>query len=462
MAEIFPAPITASSLPPAPSQAAKPERVPDGGALLPNRPEDYNGPLRPRRAARHEWFRAGFFGALGVAGLGLLALVTWRLGLAVLSVLTPFLVATMFALLLDPLVDRLERNGLNRVGAVGIVFGVFLLLLAGIGALIVPALIGQASQLAQKGPQYVENARDFANQWLAGHRRVGTFTLPENVNALIAQFSDRASAVVKGSAGSVTRFLIGSVTTVLETVVTLIVTFYLLADIDRLRARLFYLLPERARGLAGQFASDIGGVFSDYLRGLLIVCALYGGATILLLYGLSLAHHDMARYALLVGAGAGLLYSVPYIGALATGLITFLVAFAAGGAGFAGVAVGLTLLLNQVFDNVITPRVVGGGVGLHPVAALFALTLGGALFGLWGLLLSVPIAASIQVILFRLFPKLTTPTPPAFLRAQGIRPERDDDDAGDGPKILEGDDPRPLPNTLDDTTATRTLPTQRR
>lgn len=425
MAEVFPAPITppAASAPALPQTADRPRAGDGSGALLPDRPEDHKGPLRSRRAARHEWFRAGFFGALGVAGLGVLALVTWRLGLAILSVLTPFVVATVFALLLDPLVDRLEKKGLNRVGAVGIVFGVFLLLLVGIGALAVPALIGQASRLAQDGPKYVENARDFANEWLAGHRRVGTFTLPENVNALIAQFSERASALVRGSAGQMTRFLVGSITTVLETVITLILTFYLLADVDRLRARLFYLLPERARGPAGQFASDIGGVFSDYLRGLLIVCALYGGATILLLYGLSLAHHEMAGYALLVGAGAGLLYSVPYVGALATGVVTFLVAFAAGGAGFAGIAVGLTLLLNQVFDNVITPRVVGGGVGLHPVAALFALTLGGALFGLWGLLLSVPIAASIQVILFRLFPKFTTPTPPAFLRAQGIRPE---------------------------------------
>jgi len=68
---------------------------------------------------------------------------------------------------------------------------------------------------------------------------------------------------------------------------------------------------------------------------------------------------------------------------------------------------------------------VGGGVGLHPVMSLFALTLGGALFGLWGLLLSVPIAASLQAILFRLFPKLTTPTPTAFLQAQGVPPDEE-------------------------------------
>jgi hypothetical protein len=66
-----------------------------------------------------------------------------------------------------------------------------------------------------------------------------------------------------------------------------------------------------------------------------------------------------------------LLYAVPYVGALVTALITFLVGFAAGGAAFGGIAAGSVVVLNQVFDNVVTPRVVGGGVGLHPVAAVF-------------------------------------------------------------------------------------------
>ena len=75
--------------------------------------------------------------------------------------------------------------------------------------------------------------------------------------------------------------------------------------------------------------SDVGGVFSDYLRGLLIVCALYGVFTIGLLYGLSIFHHSLAQYALLVGVAAGVLYAVPYLGAFSIALMTFIVAFAA-------------------------------------------------------------------------------------------------------------------------------------
>jgi predicted PurR-regulated permease PerM len=397
-------------------------------------------PLPPRRAARRDWLRAGFWAALGAGLLAVTAFSAWWLLSAAMAVAGPFVIAAVLALLLDPLADRLERRGLSRGAAAGVVFGGFLLLFLGLGALIVPRLIDQANQLAKNGPEYIERVRTVTDEYLATHRRIGTLPLPESFDTLSAELSRRASLVVRRSTGTITGVLLGSIAAVLQTVVTLIVTFYLLLDIDRLRARLFYLVPEKARGPMGLFAEDIGGVFSDYLRGLLIVCSLYGASAVVVLYGLSLVHHGMARYALLVGVVAGLLYAVPYVGALVTALVTFLVGFAAGGAGFGGIAAGVIVALNQVFDNVVTPRVVGGGVGLHPVAAVFALTLGGQLFGLWGLLLSVPVAASVQVILFRLFPKLTTPTPRAFLRVQGVR-----EGEAESAEILEGDAPRPLP-----------------
>lgn len=192
--------------------------------------------------------------------------------------------------------------------------------------------------------------------------------------------------------------------------------------------------------MMGHVGSDVGGVFSDYLRGLLIVCALYGVTTIGVLYGLSIFHHSLAQYALLVGAAAGVLFAVPYLGSLTTALVTFIVAYAAAagdhqsGLAFGGIAVGATLVVNQVFDNVVTPRVVGGGVGLHPILALFALVIGGELFGITGMLLSVPIAGSVQAILFRLYPRLTKPTPAPFLMVQGVPL-----DNKESTKILQGD-----------------------
>ncbi len=394
-----------------------------------------------RTLPSRDYIRAGFFLALGIVLLGVLALAARRFLETTLSVITPFAVGLALALLLDPLADKWTQRGMGRTAAAGLVFGVFLLLLLGLGWLTVPLLIAQAGDLAQNGPTYISGLQDYVNHFLLTHHKIGPIKMPANFEQLTRQFSGQASDYLKQASGHVYDFLIGSATFVIEFILTLIIAFYFLVDIDRLRARLFYLAPEKWRGLMGHLGSDVGGVFSDYLRGLLIVCALYGLFTIGLLYGLSIFHHSLARYALLVGAAAGVLYAVPYLGALSTALVTFIVSFAAAtvdgqsGLAFGGIAIGATLLLNQVFDNVVTPRVVGGGVGLHPVLALFALVIGGELFHLPGMLLSVPIAGSVQVILFRLYPKLTQPTPAPFLRAQGVPLDRKESQ-----KILRGDD----------------------
>ena len=395
--------------------------------------------LNSLAAPSRDYIRAGFFLALGVVLMALLALSAHHFLEAILAIITPFAVGLILALLMDPFADRLMRHGMGRSAAAGVVFGVFLLLLGGIGWLTVPALIAQAGNLAQHGPDYVHSLQTHTDTFLKTHKKVGPFKMPATFQTLTSQLSDKASTYVQEAGGKVVGFLVGSATVLIQLLLTLIIAFYLLVDIDRLRARLFYLAPEGWRARMGQMGGDIGGVFSDYLRGLLIVCVLYGVFTIGLLYGLSIFHHSLAQYALLVGAAAGVLYAVPYLGAFSIALVTFVVSFSAAtgdhqnGLAFGGAALLGTLVLNQIFDNVVTPRVVGGGVGLHPVLALFALVIGGEMFGLWGMLLSVPIAGSIQAILFRLYPRLTQPTPPPFLSAQGVTLGR-----GESQKILEG------------------------
>lgn len=391
--------------------------------------------LPPRDAVR-----TGFYLALGVLLLIIVAFIVNRFGEATLGVITPFVIGLVLALLLDPLADFLVKRGLSRAPAAGLIFALFLLIVFGIGWLTIPPLITQAASLAQNGPTYIDRLQASAQTFLDTHRNIGPFTLPTKLDPITQDVTSRASGLVRQGGGRVVTVLVGSATFLVDLVLTLILAFYFLVDIDRLKARLLFLSPEKSRPMIMQIGSDVGGVFSDYLRGLLIVCALYGAFTIALLYGLGVVHHAMWQYALLVGAAAGVLYAVPYIGAIATALITFIVAFAAAtgdgasGLAFGGIALGGTLLLNQVFDNVVTPRVVGGGVGLNPIASLFALVIGGALFGLPGLLLSVPLAGSIQVVLFRLFPRLTEPTPRPFLEAQGVPL-----DDREGPKVMAGD-----------------------
>ncbi len=381
----------------------------------------------PGETTTRDCVRTGFFFAFGALLLACAAYAGVKVLSAVLAIIAPFIVGLVFALLLDPLIDRMERK-IHRGFAVFIVFLAFVSILTIIALVAVPALVVQASALAANGPIYLAGTKAVVNHFLSHHHKIFTVHLPKNFDVLSAQVTTQLGAFMQRSAGGLTVVLVGSVSTIFDVLVSTIVGFYLLIDIDRLRARLMYLTPEKYRMGVTEFSKDVGQVFSDYLRGLVIVCAAYGVTTTIVLYGMAyfpkFGHPGIAQYALLIGAAAGVLYAIPYLGAFTTAGLTFVVALATGGFEFGIASVLATLVINQTFDNIIAPRVIGGGVGLNPVLALFSLSLGGFLFGFWGLLFSVPIAASIQVVLFRLFPKLSSPTPPAFLIAHGVPPDK--------------------------------------
>lgn len=233
-------------------------------------------PPTSRNSAPRRYVSAGFYFSFGILLLILLALVAHRFAEATLTIIGPFAIGLMIAMLLDPLADNLMKRGLSRMVASGIVFGVFLFLIIGIGYLSIPALIGQAGALAQNGPTYIAGLQDNAQRFLDAHHKIGPFKMPKDVAHLIGPISGQAASYLQKAGGSIGTFLIGSATFLLQLLLTLIITFYFLVDIDRLRARLFYLAPEKWRSMMGHVGSDVGGVFSDYLRGLLIVCALYG------------------------------------------------------------------------------------------------------------------------------------------------------------------------------------------
>lgn len=364
---------------------------------------------------RREGFVVGGAAALGAAASLLFLYLASRLLEAMGNIAPPFVGAFAVALILNPLVDLLQRKVSflkgRRLPAVLLVYLLFLLSFIALLTFLVPTLVSQATDLAQSLPSYFDNVRAVINHFLKNHHSIGTFQLPRNFQALTTQYSDQIQTMLKTTASRIATWLLGSVSGLLNIVLVPIITFYLLNDFSRLRARLMFLLPDRVSSFVATTASDVGGVFGNYVRGMVLVSVAYGiVATVLfLMFGLK-------TYALLLGFVAGLLYAVPYVGPFVTALLSCIVYLATGHD--AGPTAGLLVAVvvqNQAFDNFVVPRIVGDSVGLHPLITMIALFLGGELFGLWGMLLSVPVAASIQVVLFRLFPKLRAPTPMANL-----------------------------------------------
>lgn len=331
----------------------------------------------------------------------------WRIS----EVLPPFVVSVALALLLDPVLDRLQQRGLPRWAAVTLAFGLFMALFFGVLAYIVPLAIGQVADLLKNLDLYSARLQSAVGDLLERNESVlRRLNLPVSLHELQQQYGgqltgwlqlllQRAFVSLQISAG-----MLGWV------LVVPIVTLYLLIDLDRIHRRLIHLVPPQHREAASVTARKVGNVFSAYLRGLTGICVAYGAMLILVLgFGFRLP------YALILGIVGAVLYAVPYLGQMALLVSGCIVAWASGhnATYVGGVAIAL-VAIGQLFDQLVTPRVVGRQVGLHPVLGLFALMVGGHLFGLGGMVLAVPVAACLRVVLIDLYPRLGEALPDAL------------------------------------------------
>lgn len=182
--------------------------------------------------------------------------------------------------------------------------------------------------------------------------------------------------------------------------------YYFMLDYPALKRRAIWLVPEPRRSSVEQMLTEVLSAFSAYVRGLAKVCALYGLCACLLFWILRLS------YALFLGTAAGVLYAVPYVGPLATLVGVVAIGITTGKSGaFILLAAILYISMHLAFDYGITPRVVGGSVGLHPLMNILALMCGVTLFGLWGMILAVPVAASLKRLIIHFWPRLAEAPP---------------------------------------------------
>ena len=310
-------------------------------------------------------------------------------------ILTPFIIAALLAYLGDPLVDRLQAWRLPRTLAVTLVFcailgGLLLLLL-----ILLPRLESQLVHLSQKLPLYLEWLKGkllpYLGDWLAANEAELD---AQGLGRTLAGNWQTAGGALAGlwhSLSSSGMTLIGWLANLL---LVPVLTFYLLRDWDDLVAAVQALLPRRSAALWSRLARQADEVLGAFLRGQLSVMFALG---VIYTTGLWLAGLD---FALLIGMFAGLMSFVPYlgliIGILAAGLASVLQ--------FQGPSelhwVVLVFVTGQLLEGaVLTPRLVGGRIGLHPVAVIFAVMAGGQLYGFFGILLALPVAAVTMVLL---------------------------------------------------------------
>jgi predicted PurR-regulated permease PerM len=339
----------------------------------------------------------GHAALLTVAGLVTLIWVLSTTG----SLLAPFILAVMLAYVLDPLVDRISRGRISRT------LGIFLLALPALGLLavvfllVVPAAIRELGEVVQQAPVFFQRLVE----WLTSMRdRVLTADLPlideealiarlEAIdgNAIVTFLQERTAAVGQRIWSGVLGLGrgIGTVFTVIGYVaLTPVLTFYLLRDWDRLTRSAATLVPEARRASVVGFAVECDRMISRYLRGQLTVAIAMGVITGL---GLWIARFP---YAGTLGLIVGVFSVVPYLGLVLSLIPAIFIALVSGSVLISLLKVAVVYGASQLLEaSVISPRIVGESVGLHPVFVLLALSLGGFFFGFVGLLLGVPAAA---------------------------------------------------------------------
>jgi predicted PurR-regulated permease PerM len=354
---------------------------------------------------------------------------------SVRSVLNPLILGYLLAFVLHPLVLKLERRGWKRKRAVNFIFGAFATLLMGSALVVFFQGRGLARELASeqglgaKVTQRVDEAIEKYKpqiQWVIEHlprnsKPAGPDTNPsataqpepaaEELSAatLSKQFkewtvewftperSEQAGQVATSAMGAgfgVLKGVFGSVMELFGLLILLpIYTWFLLFELERIHSCIARYLPRRDRERIVRIGGQVGEVLANFFRGRLLVCLIKGA---ILSVGLWIAGVD---FALLLGLGTGFLSLVPFVGSF----VGFVLALLVGLLEFELVTalwhVGLVFLVAEMIENyLLLPHILGESLGLHPVVVIFALMAGAASMGMFGLLIALPLTATIVIL----------------------------------------------------------------
>lgn len=336
-----------------------------------------------------------------------------------------FIVGAVIAYALEPVLQKLEKRGYSRRGAVGVVFGFYILIALTLLTLLAAAF-QQSLVLVSNIPTYNEQLTTLVDKQ---RKNLDESRLPvpvkKSINDAIDNTLERAQNQAPAIATTAaTTGVTGVGAFLLKVFLLNLIALGLMLEAQAIRGRLMMLVPPVYRRDVAELSLSINELLGRYVRGQLIVCGTYGILC-------SVAFETLARvydmqYPLALGALAGTLYILPYFG-------PFIIFTCAGMVGYfssnqpvpcAIAAVSSCIVLNLIVDYGIAPRVLGRGVGLHPLMVIFALVCGFELGGPLGTVVAVPIFASLRVIAIYLFPQLAAPLPDESPAATALEENR--------------------------------------
>lgn len=349
---------------------------------------------RARARARERGWQSRWFNFVLWAAIITLIIVFLR---AVEPILLPFVLGMMVAYLMDPVACRIQRLGLSRSAATAVITFTLFAMLAGLLIWLSPIVYKQVSTMLSRAPAQIRmlerNLHDRASPLLQSLNNITGGEAPEAIPSDSSEIVHRA---IEGAGTMMSRvFSSGAafINVVALLLITPIVCFYLIRDWPSMVRKTDELLPRAFAPTIRAQLYLINRTLAAYLRGQLVVMLLMSAFYVI---GLSLTGID---FALALGILAGCIVIIPYIGSIISVGLGLLVAHSQFGISVDFWSVCVVYGIGQVLESqILTPKIIGDRVGLHPLWMLFGMLAGAVLLGLVGVLLAVPLTAVIGVL----------------------------------------------------------------
>lgn len=302
-----------------------------------------------------------------------------------LVILLPFIIAGFITYLLHPIVERLHQKGLHRGMAI---FLIYFLFFGGLGLSLykgIPMFISQLKDLSESAPILTEQYRGWIDA-LQAHTAEWPDGIQGRMNDGIDAFEKKLDTVL----ALLVNYMLNFLNSAIVIMMIPFIAFYMLKDIKRIKRLIWYITPKSWRRKGALFLRDVNESLGSYIRGQLLVCIIIGGASALAFW---LVH---LKYPLLLGFIIGVTDLIPYFGPF-IGAVPAVIIAATVSVKLVIMIIIIIFVLQFLEGNILSPYIVGKTLHMHPLLIMLAITAGGEIGGLTGLLLAVPVLVIIKV-----------------------------------------------------------------
>ncbi|EOC99954.1 AI-2E family transporter [Caldisalinibacter kiritimatiensis] len=340
--------------------------------------------------------------SIAIIVLILLLYQLYKIASGITSLITPIFISIIFAYLFNPLVNLMEDRGIKRLWGVLLVYLAIIAIVMILSFTIIPKISIEFKKLIDLLPNYFSQLNTYFNE---------IYNLySENIENLPPQFQGINDAIRSNLSNiqetlvltlrNITNTTIGIFSKIFSLILIPILTFYFIKDKEYFKRKIMLTIPKVYRNDIIRVSKEIDIVLSKFIRGQLIVAAFVGITTAI---GLLILGID---FALIIGLIAGIANVIPYFGPIIGIVPAVIFALLEKPIKVLWVVILFTLI-QQIESNILSPKIVGESVGLHPVVVILVLLIGGSYFGILGMLLAVPAAVILKIVSAFIIEKLT-------------------------------------------------------